>query len=236
MQGHWLRKHNIPALYGIDTRMLTKHIRTSGAALACVSFGDKPVTFEDPNLQNLVAQVTAKEVRVYGKGNSPKIIAFDCGMKNNIVRYIASLKCELMVVPFDYDLASSDYAYDGIFISNGPGDPQMAAPTIKSIRWAISQEVRGLHYFNMPSTFHLRLISGLLTETCASFRYLPWEPNPGFGRWCKDLQDEVRQPRHEPALHRHAHGALLHHTAKPRVRRGRCVAPARLETAFHERQ
>ena len=142
MQGDWLCKHNIPALYGIDTRMLTKHIRTTGTTIGCVSFGDKPASFENPNLQNLVAQVTTKETRVYGKGNSPKVIAFDCGMKYNIIRCFMSLKCELMVVPYDYDLSASTYPYDGIFVSNGPGDPIMANATVKSIRWAITQKVR----------------------------------------------------------------------------------------------
>lgn len=234
LQGEWLRNHNIPALYGIDTRMLTKHIRTAGAVLGSVNFGDQKTAFEDPNLQNLVAQVSTKEVRVYGKGNSPKIIAFDCGMKMNIIRYFVKLKCELMVVPFDYDLQSSKYAYNGIFISNGPGDPTMAAPTIRSIRWAIRQQVCAPSAFAPPAL--LSLFLRLLTEARAYFWHLPRESNSSVGSRCKDVQDEVWQPRYEPAVHRHAHGPLLHHAPKPRLRCGRVLAAARLETALHQRE
>ena len=61
--------------------------------------------FEDPNKRNLVQEVSIKDIVVYGKGNYPKILAYDCGMKYNIIRYLVEThKVELHVVPFDYDL------------------------------------------------------------------------------------------------------------------------------------
>ena len=233
MQGQWLIKHNIPALYGIDTRMLTKHIRMTGTTIGCVNFGGKPSIFKNPNLENLVAQVTTKEVRLYGKGNSPKIIAFDCGMKHNIIRYFMCRKCELMVVPYDYDLAASAYPYDGIFVSNGPGDPTMASATIASIRWAITQKVRCCRPVLVKPTptasFHL-------TEHSPHIWNLPRASNFGVGGWSQDVQDGFWQSRHEPAVHRHAHSPLLHHPTEPRVCREGQHPALGLETLVHERK
>lgn len=139
--GDWLKAHNIPAVFGIDTRMLTKKLRESGTMLGAVVHNDADeIEFEDPNKLNLVAEVSTKAVRVYGKGNSKKVIAFDCGMKFNIIRYLASLDVELSVVPYDFDLENTSMSYDGIFISNGPGDPTMAEATVKSVRWALTQD------------------------------------------------------------------------------------------------
>ena len=99
--------------------------------------------FDDPNKRNLVAEVSTKDVVVYGKGNSPRIIAYDCGMKFNIIRYFVDThKVELTVVPFDYDLEANPAGvqWEGLFLSNGPGDPAMCAATIKSIQYALTLE------------------------------------------------------------------------------------------------
>jgi len=77
----------IPALYGVDTRLLTKKIRETGTVLGKIEFEGQPVAIEDPNQRNLVAEVSVREIRSYGEGNSPHILAYDCGMKNNIIRY-----------------------------------------------------------------------------------------------------------------------------------------------------
>jgi carbamoyl-phosphate synthase small subunit len=84
--GQWLKKHDIPALSGIDTRLLTKKIRTEGALLGKIEFPHQSIAQTDPNLRNLVAEVSTKTVQVYGKGNKPRILAFDCGIKYNIIR------------------------------------------------------------------------------------------------------------------------------------------------------
>ena len=73
----------------------------------------------------------------------PTIIAYDCGIKYNIIRwFIHEHKVNLVVVPFDYNLEinSAGIAYDGLFISNGPGDPAMCTGTIHSIKYALQLE------------------------------------------------------------------------------------------------
>jgi carbamoyl-phosphate synthase small subunit len=138
--GEWLKKNGIPGIFGVDTRMLTKKLRSAGTMLGAVVFDGEEIAFEDPNQQNLVAEVSTKAITVYGRGNPRKVIAFDCGMKFNIIRYLVGLGVEVTVVPYDFDLASATLPYDGVFISNGPGDPTMADATIQSVRWALTQE------------------------------------------------------------------------------------------------
>lgn len=97
--------------------------------------------FADPNKRNLVAEVSTKEIVVYNKGGQPRIIAYDCGMKYNIIRYLAEThKVELVVVPYNYDLKEnpSKIEWDGLFLSNGPGDPTMCPETIASIQYALA--------------------------------------------------------------------------------------------------
>jgi carbamoyl-phosphate synthase small subunit len=89
--GEWLEKHNVPALYDVDTRMLTKHLRESGSMLGKIEFPDQLIQFSDPNMENLVAEVSTKVVRVFNKGASPRILAYDCGIKFNIIRYVRCL-------------------------------------------------------------------------------------------------------------------------------------------------
>ena len=66
--------------------MLTKKIRETGVILGKIEFGDDHVEIEDPNARNLVAEVSIKEPRVFNKGMTPRVVAVDCGIKNNIIR------------------------------------------------------------------------------------------------------------------------------------------------------
>jgi len=137
---HWLTEAGIPALFGIDTRRLTKKIREFGSILGKIEFDGQVIPFENPNSRHLVRSISTKEIRVIGPNQSPRIIAFDCGMKYNIIRYfVHELKVCLIIVPFDYDLEknSAQIEYDGIFVSNGPGDPTMCQETIKSLQFAL---------------------------------------------------------------------------------------------------
>ncbi|CAL8342208.1 unnamed protein product [Boreogadus saida] len=130
--GHWLQEEKVPALYGIDTRMLTKIIRDKGTVLGKIEFAGEPVDIFNPNLRNLVADVSTKETKVFGKGNPIKIVAVDCGIKHNIIRLLVKRGAEVHLVPWDQDLMSLDY--DGLFISNGPGDPSLAQALIQNVR------------------------------------------------------------------------------------------------------
>jgi carbamoyl-phosphate synthase (ammonia) len=135
----WLKKEGIPAIHGIDTRMLTKKIRASGAMLGKIEFEHKPKLEQaDPNKRNLVAEVSTKEVKVYGKGNSVKVLAVDCGMKYNIIRELVERGAEVTLVPWDYEVAANYEKFDGLFLSNGPGDPVMCTKTIDELRKVIN--------------------------------------------------------------------------------------------------
>lgn len=89
--GAWLKKHNVPAMFGVDTRALTKKLRSEGSTLAKIICDDAPdsIPFEDPNKRNLVAEVSRRTPVTYGNGPI-KIVAVDCGMKHNIVRYFVN--------------------------------------------------------------------------------------------------------------------------------------------------
>jgi carbamoyl-phosphate synthase (ammonia) len=92
----------------------------------------------NPNLRHLVNEVSTKEVVVYGKGNPVKIIAVDCGMKYNIIRQLVRRGAELTVVPWDYPFAAELHKFDGLFLSNGPGDPTMCVQTIDELKKVIN--------------------------------------------------------------------------------------------------
>ncbi|XP_042678204.1 carbamoyl-phosphate synthase [ammonia], mitochondrial isoform X2 [Centrocercus urophasianus] len=89
--GDWLQEEKVPALYGIDTRMLSKLIRDKGTVLGKIEFEGQPTEFADPNKQNLIAEVSTKEVKVFGKGNPIRIVAVDCGLKNNVIRLLVKV-------------------------------------------------------------------------------------------------------------------------------------------------
>lgn len=133
--GDWLKEENIPALFGIDTRMLTKIIREKGSMLAKIVF-DEDITLFDPNKINLVAEVSIKKKQVYGKGKY-KILLIDCGVKSNIIRYLLRFDTSVIRVSWDYDYSQEDY--DGLFISNGPGDPTLCVATIDNLKVSISE-------------------------------------------------------------------------------------------------
>lgn len=117
----WLKEQRVPYICQVDTRALTKSLRTQGVALGAIVVGEKnPNSFPDPNQTHLVSNACTKSVREYGKGKK-KIIAVDCGMKENIIRSLLEFPLKIKRVPFDYDYSEEEF--DGIFISNGPGDP-----------------------------------------------------------------------------------------------------------------
>ncbi|MCM1028435.1 MAG: glutamine-hydrolyzing carbamoyl-phosphate synthase small subunit [Pseudoflavonifractor sp.] len=134
----WLEEEKIPGIYGIDTRALTKHLREKGSMLGKIiiegstSEADTPVY--DPNVENLVAKVSTREVKEYGQGEKT-VVLVDCGVKHNIIRCLASRGVKVILVPWDYDFNTLEW--DGLFISNGPGNPDMAQATVENIRKAM---------------------------------------------------------------------------------------------------
>ncbi|KAL0486174.1 carbamoyl-phosphate synthase large subunit [Acrasis kona] len=136
--GSWLKEHNVPALYNIDTRALTKHLR-HGSRLGRIAFekSQELLPFHDPNVTNIVETVSTKTVKEFGNPQNPKIIAVDCGIKYNIIRCLLKRDLFVKLVPFDYNYTNEHY--DGLFFSNGPGDARRCVDTIKHLKHAFTR-------------------------------------------------------------------------------------------------
>jgi len=136
--GNWLKKHSTPGIFGIDTRALTKKLRERGTMLGKIIHENEDVDFYDPNKENLVAQVSTLKKEVYGSGKH-KILLVDCGVKFNIIRSLLERDTTVIRVPWDYDFQNEKY--DGLFISNGPGDPKQCSATIENLKKAFEKEI-----------------------------------------------------------------------------------------------
>ena len=135
--GQWLKDNGVPGIWGVDTRRITKIIRERGVMLGklVIEGSPEPAEFVDPNKENLAALVGTKQVETYGNGKY-RIVLVDCGCKYNIVRCLTKRNATVIRVPWDYDFTQIDY--DGVMLSNGPGDPQQCGATIANIRKAIA--------------------------------------------------------------------------------------------------
>lgn len=134
----WLTDQHIPYLTGVDTRALTKSLRTKGVVPGAMTpLNVMPDHFEDFEQVNWVSEVSIKEPKEYGSGNK-LVIAIDCGMKENILRSLTQWPIRVKRVPYNYDFTQEEF--DGVFISNGPGDPVRCQTTIEIIRKAMLKQ------------------------------------------------------------------------------------------------
>lgn len=133
----WLEKNGVPGIYGIDTRALTKRLREKGSMLGKMEPAGSEISFTDPNSRNLVDEVSSREVKTYGNGKY-RIVLVDCGVKYNIIRSLLMFDTTVIRVPWDYNYNNLDF--DGLFISNGPGDPVMCSTAIGNIADSIKGE------------------------------------------------------------------------------------------------
>ncbi|OAJ33625.1 glutamine-hydrolyzing carbamoyl-phosphate synthase small subunit [Piscirickettsia salmonis] len=134
----WCEAENVPIITNIDTRALTKCLREKGVVAGAITTADElPKAFPDNNARNLVAEVSIKEPEIFGSGDK-LIIAVDCGMKENIIRELRSLPVRIKRVPYNYDYTNEHF--DGVFISNGPGNPARCYETTNILRKAMDQE------------------------------------------------------------------------------------------------
>jgi carbamoyl-phosphate synthase small subunit len=132
--GRWLTDNKVPAIFGIDTRELTKVLREHGCMLGKIVVDDMDIDWYDPNVENLVDLVSIKEKTVYGTGKH-NIMLVDCGVKFNIIRSLLRYDTTVIRVPWNYDYSNEEY--DGLFISNGPGDPSICQDAVAQIKNAI---------------------------------------------------------------------------------------------------
>lgn len=134
----WLSDQNIPYMTDVDTRALTKCLRTKGVVPGVIApKKETDFTFEAFEEINWVEHVSIKEPRDYGTGEK-LVIAIDCGMKENILRSLLKFPIRVKRVPFDYDF--TDEPFDGVFISNGPGDPVLCTATVNIIQKAMAKQ------------------------------------------------------------------------------------------------
>jgi len=135
----WMKEFQIPGIFGVDTRMLTRKLRDTGTMLGKIIFNEKEqIQFEDINKLDLVHEVSVKEPVEY-KRNKKKIILVDCGTKNNIIQAFLKRNITVIRVPYDYDFLK--IKADGIMLSNGPGDPKMCKATIENTRRAMEKYI-----------------------------------------------------------------------------------------------
>jgi carbamoyl-phosphate synthase small subunit len=135
--GTWLKESGVPGIAGIDTRALTKVLREEGSMLGKIVYEQTDIDFYDPNKVNLVEQVSIKEKKVFGSGRY-RILLIDCGVKYNIIRNLLQRDTTVTLVPWNHDISQEQY--DGLFISNGPGDPKLCTATIENLKNALAQD------------------------------------------------------------------------------------------------
>ncbi|XP_039548605.1 CAD protein isoform X2 [Pimephales promelas] len=137
----WLQEQGIPGLEGVDTRSLTKKIREKGTMLGKLvveGTSDHNIPFDNPDTRNLVKEVSMKEPKVFNPEGTVRITAIDCGIKYNQIRCLCQRGARVTVVPWDHHLDCNDF--DGLFISNGPGNPEYCKETVENIRKVVCVE------------------------------------------------------------------------------------------------
>lgn len=141
----WLKEEKVPALYGIDTRTLTKIIRETGVMNGKIVLNNPETTginFYDINKENLVSHVSCVKPIQYGNGKF-KIMLLDCGVKYNQLRILLKYNVTVIRVPWNYDPFSqlNEFKFDALIISNGPGDPKQVTTTIETVKKAINLDI-----------------------------------------------------------------------------------------------
>ena len=161
----WLKREQVPGITGIDTRELTKVLREHGVMMGKIVFDSGQLTIDNGQLTvdsyeniNYVDKVSCKEIIVYANGESrsfsidlpiaqlncqlstvncqlKRVVLVDCGVKTNIIRCLLRRNVEVIRVPWDYDF--NGLQFDGLFISNGPGDPDTCDAAVQNIRKAM---------------------------------------------------------------------------------------------------
>ncbi len=133
----WMIEHEIPGIEGVDTRALTRKLRSAGTQLGKMIVKDQDLSFYDPNNDNLVAQVSADQPEIYGDFNK-RVVLIDTGCKKNIIRSFLNRGVSVLKVPWNYDFSGEKF--DGLMLSNGPGDPTMVPETIENVRKQLAKD------------------------------------------------------------------------------------------------
>ena len=143
----WCARHGVPGISGVDTRAITTLLRDQGTTLGRLAVGAEDVAqprptdqeYWDPSLENLIAQASTKEVYTLNPEGDVNIALLDFGAKANIVRSLVRRNARVTVLPWDFDFNAVRDQYDGLFLSNGPGDPKSIMDTAMRVRQTIDE-------------------------------------------------------------------------------------------------
>ncbi|MGL6196246.1 MAG: glutamine-hydrolyzing carbamoyl-phosphate synthase small subunit [Thermoguttaceae bacterium] len=225
--GDWLAEEGVPAITGVDTRALAQHLRDKGTMSGKILI-EGVAANEKPANKNLVAEVSCNEVIEYeptatagNNGKTPTVVLVDCGVKNNVIRSLTSRGVKVVRVPWNHDFTTMNY--DGLVISNGPGDPSAAEETVANIQKAIKigKPIFGICFGNLllgkaagAKTFRLRFghhTSNQPVQQCGTDRTHVTPQNHGYAldplglasgweQWFVNLNDKTCEGiRHKTA-------------------------------------
>ncbi|KAJ5223554.1 Carbamoyl-phosphate synthase arginine-specific small chain [Penicillium chermesinum] len=134
--GEWCAREGVPAISGVDTRAIVTYLREQGSSLARITVGEEydaneDEAFTDPEQIHLVRQVSTKQpFHVSAADPQCHVAVLDCGVKENILRSLVGRGASVTVFPFDFPIHKVAHHFDGVFISNGPGDPTHCQDTV----------------------------------------------------------------------------------------------------------
>ena len=137
-----MKRYGVVGISGVDTRKLVRHIRNVGSCKALITDADTEPSAATKQIKeaslphNAVSRVSRKAVEKYHCENSLyHVVAIDCGMKENIVRSLLKRQCDVTVVPWNTSAETIKEMHpDGVFLSNGPGDPTDVPEVIETVR------------------------------------------------------------------------------------------------------
>ncbi len=137
--GDWLKREKVPGVTGIDTRQLTKVLREHGVMMGKLEFEGSESCEDIAAYEsiNWVDKVSCKDIIRYNEGAGRKVVLVDCGVKANIIRCLIRRGVEVIRVPWNYDY--TEMQFDGLFLANGPGDPDMCEDAVNVLRKQMSQ-------------------------------------------------------------------------------------------------
>ncbi len=135
----WCTREGVAAITGVDTRAIVTHLREQGSSLAKINVGDEydadeDEAFMDPGEVNLVAKVSTKAPFHVPSAGDAHVAVIDCGVKENILRSLVKRGASVTVFPYNYPIHKVAHHFDGVFISNGPGDPTHCQSTVYHLK------------------------------------------------------------------------------------------------------
>ena len=142
----WCSRHDVPGITGVDTRAITTILRNQGTTLGRLAVGadaalpaPRADEYWDPSLENLVDQVSTKKAYTLNPDGDVKIAVLDFGAKGNILRSLVRRNAAITVLPWNFNFNTVRDEYDGLFLTNGPGDPQQCMEAALNLRRTLKE-------------------------------------------------------------------------------------------------